>query len=222
MDPASARRLLEAERDRVTNVLAIERRYRDEDAGDDTFSELSSVDQHQADSASETLQQEVDATIVAMEVERLADIEHALLRLAEGRYGSCETCGEPIADERLAAEPATRFCVDHERSWELRELDLSTPVLDAAPNREMGDLPGDLAGLPTDDDVDEELETSAEEVLHVERSPVTMAPQEGERAQVAEGGRRTDEQREASAAADVAAAAIGEVVASEQQLEAGR
>ena len=29
-----------------------------------------------------------------------------------GIYGICETCGRPIAPERLAARPATRTCID--------------------------------------------------------------------------------------------------------------
>jgi DnaK suppressor protein len=36
----------------------------------------------------------------------------ALKRMDEGTYGTCESCGCRIADERLAAMPATRFCLD--------------------------------------------------------------------------------------------------------------
>ncbi|PYF08615.1 TraR/DksA family transcriptional regulator [Rhodobacter viridis] len=40
-------------------------------------------------------------------------IEAALARMDDGEYGSCVTCGEPIAEERLDLLPATPFCRDH-------------------------------------------------------------------------------------------------------------
>ena len=42
---------------------------------------------------------------------RLVDVEEALRRHDEGRYGTCELCGQPIAAERLAARPSARTCV---------------------------------------------------------------------------------------------------------------
>jgi DnaK suppressor protein len=41
----------------------------------------------------------------------LADVDAALHRLSTLEYGICERCGEPIAQERLAALPATRVCI---------------------------------------------------------------------------------------------------------------
>lgn len=47
-------------------------------------------------------------------VEReLDDVERVLPRLDDGTYGTCEVCGAPIADERLAEAPAERFCAEH-------------------------------------------------------------------------------------------------------------
>jgi DnaK suppressor protein len=43
---------------------------------------------------------------------RLADVEAALARREAGSYGICETCGRPIAPERLAARPAARDCIE--------------------------------------------------------------------------------------------------------------
>jgi DnaK suppressor protein len=43
---------------------------------------------------------------------RLADVEAALARREAGNYGICETCGRPIAPERLAARPAARDCIE--------------------------------------------------------------------------------------------------------------
>jgi DnaK suppressor protein len=43
----------------------------------------------------------------------LDDIEHALSRMDEGTYGTCEVCGKEIGEARLEMLPATRFCIDH-------------------------------------------------------------------------------------------------------------
>lgn len=42
----------------------------------------------------------------------LADVERALGKLAEGTYGTCDSCGTTIPEERLEAIPATALCVD--------------------------------------------------------------------------------------------------------------
>ena len=44
---------------------------------------------------------------------QLDDVQHALGKLDAGVYGVCEVCGESIPDDRLAALPATRFCMQH-------------------------------------------------------------------------------------------------------------
>ncbi|MGH9135894.1 MAG: TraR/DksA family transcriptional regulator [Acidimicrobiales bacterium] len=43
----------------------------------------------------------------------LVEVERALGKLDAGTYGRCEVCGEPIAEARLEAMPATRYCVNH-------------------------------------------------------------------------------------------------------------
>lgn len=42
----------------------------------------------------------------------LADVDRALEKLDGGRYGRCESCGSDIAEARLEAMPATRYCID--------------------------------------------------------------------------------------------------------------
>jgi RNA polymerase-binding transcription factor DksA len=41
----------------------------------------------------------------------LAEVEAAIARVAEGTYGRCERCGEPISAARLEAKPAARRCI---------------------------------------------------------------------------------------------------------------
>ncbi len=42
----------------------------------------------------------------------LAEIDDAISRLANGTFGSCETCKQAIADERLDELPAARHCFE--------------------------------------------------------------------------------------------------------------
>jgi RNA polymerase-binding transcription factor DksA len=41
----------------------------------------------------------------------LAEIDAALARIQEGRYGTCLNCGGPMGLQRLRAIPEARFCV---------------------------------------------------------------------------------------------------------------
>ncbi|SOC56866.1 TraR/DksA family transcriptional regulator [Ornithinimicrobium cerasi] len=45
----------------------------------------------------------------------LRDVDAALERLADGTYGVCEVCGQPIPAGRLEARPTARTCVQHVR-----------------------------------------------------------------------------------------------------------
>jgi len=46
----------------------------------------------------------------------LNDLDRAAAALASGTYGRCARCGLPIGNERLAALPTTRYCVDCARA----------------------------------------------------------------------------------------------------------
>jgi len=107
------RQRLETERDRLETVRAT---FADEHLQDESeqeaISELSGYDQHQADVGSETFEREKDLSILERVEGELDDVEHALRRLEEGTYGTCEACGRTIGDARLEVQPAARFCVD--------------------------------------------------------------------------------------------------------------
>ena len=53
---------------------------------------------------------------------KLHRIEHALQRFAEGRFGMCETCHQPIDAERLLALPSAELCIDCQRQLERQVL----------------------------------------------------------------------------------------------------
>lgn len=43
----------------------------------------------------------------------LEEVRHARQRVAQGSYGRCEVCDEPIPDERLEVRPWAVRCVQH-------------------------------------------------------------------------------------------------------------
>jgi DnaK suppressor protein len=73
---------------------------------------------HPADAGSEMFERSRDLSIVQDLDAQLADIEHAKARLENGSYGTCEACGKPISAARLAARPATRFCIEDQQGAE--------------------------------------------------------------------------------------------------------
>jgi len=119
MTKGKARKLLEEERSRLQEVR--EGILREESGADD--GELSSIDQHPGDLGSETFEHEKNLSLLEQVNDELLQIEAALHRLEQGAYGVCQACGRKIAEERLEALPATRFCVDDQAKAE-RELGL--------------------------------------------------------------------------------------------------
>jgi RNA polymerase-binding protein DksA len=69
-------------------------------------------DEHDPEGATIAFERQQVVALLEQARRRLADVEAALARHEAGDYGSCETCGRPIAAERLAARPAARTCID--------------------------------------------------------------------------------------------------------------
>src|ERR671924_536272 len=51
----------------------------------------------------------------------LRDVASALQKLDDGAFGSCERCGEDIAEKRLEALPFARYCINCQRAIEQEE-----------------------------------------------------------------------------------------------------
>ncbi len=64
-------------------------------------------------------------TIFANEVILLTEVRAALKRIAQGSYGVCALCGQPIAEKRLEALPWAAYCIKDEEQLE-REWHLMT------------------------------------------------------------------------------------------------
>ena len=72
-----------------------------------------SYDEGFADSAQVAAERGENRVLYDQLRRELDDIEHALARMDDGTYGTCEVCGGQISDARLEMLPATRFCIDH-------------------------------------------------------------------------------------------------------------
>jgi len=70
-------------------------------------------DENFADSGQVAAEQGEAHALASSLREQLDDVEAALAKLDEGTYGLCERCSEPIAEARLEAVPASRFCIEH-------------------------------------------------------------------------------------------------------------
>lgn len=109
MDQARARELLSFHRERIERSLAELARNDDDD-------ELSHLDQHPADEATNLYDDELDEGLADRLREELAAIERAEQRVEQGTYGLSVESGEPIPDARLEAIPwAERTAQEQER-----------------------------------------------------------------------------------------------------------
>jgi RNA polymerase-binding transcription factor DksA len=52
------------------------------------------------------------ATLRPLDI-RLEEINDALEKIEENRYGECEICSEDIEEDRLEVNPAARTCKKH-------------------------------------------------------------------------------------------------------------
>ena len=101
------RRMLVELRDEILSKIAQEMGTKlDEDPRMSTLSTMDIGDLSQLD-----LDENIDYTLLNMQIERLREVEDALDRLEDGTYGTCEDCGAPINLERLKVLPFTTYCV---------------------------------------------------------------------------------------------------------------
>jgi DnaK suppressor protein len=71
-----------------------------------------------ADTASVTIDREVDLSIDRTASGVLREIDAALARIDDGTYGRCLRCGEPIGEKRLEAMPYATLCIECKRKEE--------------------------------------------------------------------------------------------------------
>jgi DnaK suppressor protein len=61
------------------------------------------------DMSLQDVNQELQLRLGERESQAVADIDQALLRIEEGSYGICQSCGKSIDERRLEAVPTARY-----------------------------------------------------------------------------------------------------------------
>ena len=107
MDLQDARQQLEQmlhELDTATTTLEAE--------GSGDSSELSHVDQHPGDDATDLVEHDRESALLQAADDQRAQIRAALARIDDGSYGTCTDCGGPISEARLGVRPEAARCVE--------------------------------------------------------------------------------------------------------------
>jgi RNA polymerase-binding protein DksA len=74
----------------------------------------------QADMGATSFERDHELTVLNNEREKLAQIDRALGRIADGTYGTCESCGNPIGKMRVMAFPRATLCLTCKQREERR------------------------------------------------------------------------------------------------------
>ena len=118
IDTERFRQTLVEERDRVRTAIEYLHKENPGSLEDETEEIIGGSDNHPADSASGTLDREIDYTLEENSEQVLQQIEAALERIDDGSFGTCTRCGKEIPEERLEARPWATLCIDCQREVE--------------------------------------------------------------------------------------------------------
>jgi DnaK suppressor protein len=72
---------------------------------------------------------DLDIAMVTRDIAELSEVEAALIRVADGRYGICSDCGEAIGWPRLNVQPAAARCIACQEKLEMRSGRPGHPTL---------------------------------------------------------------------------------------------
>ncbi len=73
--------------------------------------DLSGYSFHMADMASDSYDRELSLNIAGGEQEIIYEIDDALKRMGEGKFGLCLSCDKKIPQKRLNAVPYAKYCI---------------------------------------------------------------------------------------------------------------
>jgi len=106
--------------DRAAELLAAERQQtlrrlagltRDFDTVVAASRDTNADDEHDPEGATIAFERSQIGALARQARHHLDEVDAAVARLEAGTYGTCEQCGTPIGEERLAARPAARTCI---------------------------------------------------------------------------------------------------------------
>ena len=80
--------------------------------GVDQDEENGSLGNHIADDGSNVAEAERIVTVSENLQEILVQVNGALERMTDGKYGTCQRCGNRIGEERLEAFPYVAYCIE--------------------------------------------------------------------------------------------------------------
>lgn len=119
-DLAKYKRLLLQKKER----LQAEMKHIGEDAlktQRDASGDLSGYTFHMADTATDSYDREFSLGLATNAQKILYEIDEALKRIAEKRFGECLGCGKPIPRKRLLAVPYAQLCIACQSDEEKRK-----------------------------------------------------------------------------------------------------
>ena len=108
-------------RSRLEQMLAdLEESVRVLQRGGGDTGELTTVDQHPADSGTSLADADREEASLEVLLAQQERVREALTRVDAGTYGRCVECGRELPDERLEARPEAERCVDCQQRVEAR------------------------------------------------------------------------------------------------------
>jgi YteA family regulatory protein len=110
---AELRTALLQQQEEISHRLRNNEHYGLQEALRDNTGELSAIDNHPGDAATELYNRSMDISLLERDEHELDDIDAALKAMDKGSYGSCIVCEQDIPYERLSAIPSTRYCKEH-------------------------------------------------------------------------------------------------------------
>lgn len=73
--------------------------------------DISAYSNHMADQGTETERRELTSQILSARREALSEVDLALNKVNQRKYGFCESCGKAISKRRLKFLPQARKCI---------------------------------------------------------------------------------------------------------------
>jgi DnaK suppressor protein len=103
------RELLLEERKRVTDAIEYLHKENSNPMSEET------PETGLADTATVTIDREMDYSLEGKSAHVLLEIDAALKRIEDGTFGICARCGREIGEERLEAMPYATLCIECKR-----------------------------------------------------------------------------------------------------------
>lgn len=98
-------------------------------ADEEQYGDLAGRVHDDADESLADLLVDIELASIDRHVQEIRDIDAALLRIAEGTYGECSDCAQPIAAERLEAYLIAKRCIVCQEAHERTHAHAGRPKL---------------------------------------------------------------------------------------------